>query len=133
MKLRLKEDPREWRKFGLSSSLVLALIVGFLCWRRMLPGEGAVPVLALLLVTAVLALVRPAWFRQPYRAGMRLSHLLGRIMAPVILGLIFFLLLTPIGLVLRCLGKDLLGLRRRPSTTSYWQPASGSGDLNKMF
>lgn len=133
MKLRFKEDPREWRKFGLSSSLVLALLVGFLCWRGVLPNLGSVFGLAFLLLTAVLALARPRWFRTPYRLGLRFSHLLGRVVAPVVLGLIFFLVLTPLGLLLRLLGKDLLRLRRNPAATTYWQPPSGSDDLGKLY
>jgi len=133
MKLRLKEDPREWRKFGLGSALVLAVVVGLLCWRGTLPKPVAVILLAGLALAAVLALARPAWFRGPYRLGMRVSHGLGRIVAPVLLGLIFFVVVMPMGLLLRLLGKDLLRLRRDPSDTTYWQPAPESRDLTRMF
>lgn len=133
MKLRLKEDPREWRKFGLGSALVLALATGLLAWRGTLAAPVAGGVLAGLALAAGLAVVRPAGFRGPYRLGMRVSDRLGRIVAPVLLGLIFFLVLTPLGLLLRLLGKDLLRLRRDPGATTWWQPAAGSRDLTKMF
>jgi hypothetical protein len=133
MKLRLKEDPREWRKFGLSSALVLALLAGLLCWRGVLPNNAALAALAGLAAVALAALVRPRWLRGPYRLGMRVSHALGRVVAPLVLGLIFFLVLTPLGLLLRLLGKDLLRLRRDSTTATHWQPASGSTDLTKMF
>lgn len=133
MKLRLKEDPREWRKFGLGSALLLALATGLLAWRGTLAAPVAGGVLAGLLLVAGLAVVRPAWFRGPYRVGMVVSDRLGRIVAPVLLGLIFFLVLTPLGLVLRLLGKDLLRLRRDPAATTWWQPAASSRDLTKMF
>ncbi len=133
MKLRLKEDPREWRKFGLSSALVLALIVGWLCWRGILAEPAATALLAGLLVVAALAIVRPRWLRRPYRLGMIVSHGMGRVVAPVVLSLVFFLILTPLGLVLRLLGKDLLQLRRNPAADTYWQKPTGSDDLTKMF
>ncbi len=133
MKLRLKEDPREWRKFGLSSSLVLALLVGLLWWRGKVSSAEAVPALSWLALVALLAGVRPGWFRTPYRVGMRVSHFLGRIVSPLILGLVFFLVVTPLGLVMRLLGKDLLRLRRNPTSATYWQPARSHGDLTKMF
>jgi hypothetical protein len=133
VKLRLQEDPRAWRKFGLSSALVLALIDGWLWRRGAVPGSAAWTVLAALLVAALVAWRRPAWLRGPYRAGMRLSHVLGRVIAPVVLGLIFFLVLVPIGLLLRLMRKDLLELKRRTPSESYWQPCSGSDDLAKMF
>ena len=133
MKLRLKEDPREWRKFGLSSAVVLALLVGLFWWRGKVSPATAGPALVCLALVAALAVVRPAWFRGPYRAGMRLSHFMGRVVSPVILGLLFFLVVTPLGLVMRLAGKDLLRLRRNPGSTTYWQPSRGGSDLNKMF
>ena len=133
MKLRLKEDPREWRKFGLGAALVLAAVVGVICWRATIPKPAAVALLTGLAGAAVLALARPAAFRGPYRLGMRVSHGLGRIVAPLLLGVIFFLVLTPLGLLLRLLGKDLLRLRRDPAARSYWQPAPEASDLTKMF
>lgn len=133
MKLRLKDDPREWRKFGISSALVLALITGLLCWRKVLPNSVALALLGAWLLTALVAMHRPAWLRVPYRAGMKLSHGMGRVVAPVILTLIFVLVLTPLGLLLRLLGKDLLRLRRDPGATSYWQRPSGSDDVTRMF
>lgn len=133
MKLRLQEDPREWRKFGLNSALVLALLAGLLCWRGVLPNNAALALLAGLAAVALAAIVRPRGLRGPYRLGMRASHALGRILAPLVLGLIFFLVLTPLGLLLRLLGKDLLRLRRDSTAATHWQPASGSTDLTKMF
>lgn len=133
MRLRLREDPREWRKFGLSTALVLALLTGLLGWRGWVSGPVVAGVLSALAGLALVALARPPWLRRPYRAGMRVSHLLGRVVAPVVLGLIFLLVVTPLGLLLRALGKDLLRLRRSPGAESYWQPVTGSRDLTKMF
>ena len=48
----------------------------------------------------------------------RFGALLHRMVTPVLMGLIFFAVLTPIGLLMRWLGKDLLGLRRDPVATS---------------
>lgn len=133
MKLRLKEDPREWRKFGLSSALVLALLTGLACWRGWVSPTAAVAVLTGLLAVALVAGAWPRGLRGPYRLGMKVSHALGRVVAPLVLGLIFLLVLTPLGLLLRLLGKDLLRLRRDPGATTYWQPVTGSRDLRKMF
>lgn len=133
MKLRLREDPREWRKFGLSTALVLALLTGLLGWRGWISGPVLAGVLSALGGLALVALARPPWLRRPYRAGMRASHALGRVVAPVLLGLIFLLVVTPLGLLLRALGKDLLRLRRCPNADSYWQPVTGSRDLTRMF
>ena len=133
MKLRLKEDPREWRKFGLCSALVLALLTGLVCWRGWVSSPVAVAVLTALLAVALLAVARPSSLRGPYHVGMKVSHALGRVVAPLVLGVIFLLVVTPLGLLLRLLGKDLLRLRRTPGAATYWQPVTGSRDLTKMF
>lgn len=133
MRLRLREDPHEWCKFGRNSALVLALLTGLLAWRGWISVPVATGAWLALAGLALVARLRPAWLRGPYRAGMRVSHALGRVVAPVVLGLIFLLVVTPLGLLLRVLGKDLLRLRRNPGADSYWQPVTGSRDLTKMF
>ena len=45
--------------------------------------------------------------------------LLGKIVSPIVLGVIFFVLIAPVALVTRAFGRDALHLRRRPSD-SYW-------------
>ena len=50
----------------------------------------------------------------------KLGVLLYRIVSPVVLGLLFYLTVTPIALLLRLLGKDPLRLRRDPDGASYW-------------
>jgi hypothetical protein len=44
--------------------------------------------------------------------------LLGKIMSPIFMGLVFFFLVTPIGILLRILKKDIMGLKKGKS--SYW-------------
>ena len=49
---------------------------------------------------------------------------LGKIFSPIIMGIIFFLVVTPIGLIMRVLGKDLLNLKYNKDE-SYWIKKSG--------
>ena len=51
---------------------------------------------------------------------IKLGEVLGRIIAPIILSIIYFLILTPISLILRILGKDLLNLKYLNNKSSYW-------------
>ena len=55
----------------------------------------------------------------------KLGLFLGRIFSPIVMGMIFFLLITPIGLIMRVLKKDLLNLRYNKSK-SYWIEKKGS-------
>ena len=50
--------------------------------------------------------------------------LLGRIVSPIIMGIIFFLVVTPIGFIMRILGKDLLNLKFNRNKT-YWIEKTG--------
>jgi large-conductance mechanosensitive channel len=50
--------------------------------------------------------------------------LLGKIVSPVVMGFIFFIIVTPIGLLMRILGKDLLNLKFSDKEYSYWQKKS---------
>jgi hypothetical protein len=65
-------------------------------------------------------LVRPAVLRIPNLIWFRFGSLLNRIVSPVVTSLLFFLVFTPFGLILRMAGKDLLRLRRDPNAPSYW-------------
>ena len=50
---------------------------------------------------------------------------LGRIISPIIMALIFFLVVTPIGLIMRLLRKDLLNLKYNKKNKSYWIEKNG--------
>lgn len=68
----------------------------------------------------LLAFIRPVIFEQPKRAWLSLGLLLGRLGNPLILGIIFYLLITPLALVTRLFGRDELALKKR-GVNSYWK------------
>jgi len=49
---------------------------------------------------------------------IKLGYFLGRIISPIVMGIVFFIIVTPIGLLLRLFGKDILRLKRNKN--SYW-------------
>jgi hypothetical protein len=55
---------------------------------------------------------------------MKIGILLGKIMNPVFLSIMFFLIITPAAIVLRLVGKDLLSMKFQPDAKSYWVPRS---------
>ena len=132
MKLRLKEDPREWRKSTLLTLLGLAFISSILCWRRVLPPAGWRVVLGILALIALSAWLRPRWFRGYYRVSARIGFFLSQALARVVLVVIFVLFITPLGLLLRLLGKDPLRLSKS-TATSYWLPAKANSPLDRQF
>ncbi len=130
--LRLKEDPREWRTFSLSLAGAMTLFGVLLGWRKGW-GSGLAAWLVAALVLAVLAVVVPTSVRPVYRVGMRVGFFLGRIVGAVLLTVAYFLVVAPLGVLLRITGRDLLRLKRDPSATSYWEPARKPGPLDRMF
>ena len=69
-----------------------------------------------LLNSKILSPVNKLWFK--------FGIFLGKIISPLIMGIIFFLVVTPIGLMMRLLGKDLLNLKYNKSQ-SYWIEKTG--------
>jgi hypothetical protein len=133
MKLKLKEDPREWRKSVLFGALGLALLSSLLRWRRVLPAVVWIAVLMVLTLAALLAVCCPRWFRGYYRftsrAGFYITQFLGRIL----LTIVFLVLVTPLGLLLRMLGKDPLRLKRPKAAETYWTTAKPGSPLERLF
>jgi hypothetical protein len=72
------------------------------------------------LILIALGAISPAALKYPYIAWMTVAFVLGFVMAQVILTLLFFLLVTPIGLVARLFGKDFLNRKWDKEATTYW-------------
>jgi Saxitoxin biosynthesis operon protein SxtJ len=107
------------RSFGLVFAAAFALLTAYFGWH----GSGWWP--ALLIVAAaflILALIRPVLLAWPNWLWMKLGFMLGAIIAPIVMGLIYFTVFTPMGLIARLFGKDFLRLRRAPTASTYWVP-----------
>lgn len=131
--LRLKENPREWQKFTLVMGVVANLVTWIVWWKGGLALTLPLVVAAMALAAVVAALIQPRWFRGFYRGGMTVSFQIGQLIGKVLLTLFFLLLVTPLGLLLRLLGKDLLELKSKPQETSGWRPAKNNRDFDRMF
>ena len=115
----LKTDIPDLRKFGLLVGVV-AMLIGLILFLRhktnypYLFWPGAILI--------AFGAVWPRALKYPYIAWMTMAFALGFIMSHVILTLFFFLLVTPISLFARLVGKDFLNRRRNPQATTYWIP-----------
>ena len=76
--------------------------------------------LILAIIFFLLGIVWPKIFFIPNKLWIGLGILLGKIVAPMVMGLIFFLIVTPIGIILRLSGKDVLNQKIVKSEKSYW-------------
>tara|TARA_B100001250_G_C19268679_1_gene558120 strand:- start:78 stop:464 length:387 start_codon:yes stop_codon:yes gene_type:complete len=58
---------------------------------------------------------------------------LGKLVSPIVMGFIFFLVVTPIGIIMRLLGKDILNLKKK-SKGSYWiNKVKNKTNMKKQF
>ena len=133
MKLKLKEDPKEWFKFTAVMALAVVIVTALLIRNKTLSPMALVFVGIFLPFTLITCWVRPVWFRGFYRAGMTVSFRVGQVLGFVWLSIFFLLILTPLGLLLRLAGKDLLGLKRSRTATTYWRESRPPGPFDRMF
>lgn len=133
MKVKLKEDPKEWRKTTLLTALGVVILSSLLRWRRVLPSSSWAAVLAVSGIVAMTAWLWPRWYRGFYRVSMQIGFYSSQAIARVILALLFVVLLTPLSLVLRLVGKDPLQLKHVQGSTSFWHPTKETSPLDRMF
>jgi hypothetical protein len=107
------------RSFGLVFAVVFLLIGLWPLIRGAMPLWWAIAVAALF---GMVAMLRPSLLAGLNRQWLKLGLLLGRIVSPIALGVLFYGVFVPIGLVLRLAGKDPLRLKRDPGAASYWRP-----------
>ena len=95
---------------------VLFLIIGL----YPLKSDGIVRIWSIILslVFLIITIIRPNLFIFLNKLWIQFGLLIGKIISPIIMGFVFFLVVTPVGLLVRILKKDVMGLKRGES--SYW-------------
>ena len=85
----------------------------------------------------VVTIARPSILGPLNRAWAKLGLLLGQVFNPILLGVVFFLVVTPIAVIRRLLGKDSLHLKSKSNLESYWIDRSPAGpkfgSMTKQF
>ena len=97
---------QQGRKFGLTVGIAFLVFAGISYWRghvlppRILGGLGATLTLAGLVIPSLLLPVEKAW--------MGFAHLLSKVTTPIFMGVVYFVVFTPFGIISRALGKNAL-------------------------
>jgi hypothetical protein len=110
------------RSFGWTFTGVFALVAFFQPW-----------LLALAALTALVTVIRAHWLAPFNRAWMKLAEVLHRVVSPVVLGVIFFGLFTPVAMVMRAFGRDAMARRFDPALPSYWIRRDPPGPRDDSF
>jgi len=110
--------PPEEKSFGRTFCVVFAVIGGLFAWRGH-PGAAAA-LFVLSAATLGVAYLAPAWLRLPNLLWFRFGMVLHRIVNPLVMGALFFLVFTPTGWIMRAAGKDFLRIGKPPKDGSLW-------------
>lgn len=128
------------RSFGLVFAVVFA-IIGLWPLTGAFGDEGAGPLrlwaLGIAAVFVVLAFAAPKALKPLNLIWFKFGMLLHKIVNPLVMGLLFFVTVTPIALIMRIRGKDLLSMKFDPEADSYWierdPPGPAPETMSKQF
>jgi hypothetical protein len=115
MKNSIKVKSKDNITFGILF-FIFFLIIGL----YPLKSDEAIRVwsVVLSLVLLIITIIKPNLFTFLNKFWIKFGILLGKIISPIVMGLVFFFVVTPIGILVRVLKKDVMGLKRGAS--SYW-------------
>jgi CBS domain containing-hemolysin-like protein len=130
----LPRDRKTLRNFGLVVGSVLLLLALYLMWTGdWSAGTGAMISGTIGSLLVLLGGLFPRSLSPIYPVWMALALVLGTIMTAVLLTLVFYLVVTPIGLLMRLAGKDPMNRKPDAALATYWterEPASN--DVKRM-
>ena len=131
MRLKSKIKTSSNRNFGLVFFIVF-LILGF--WPITAEGEIRIWLVVISLIFLVLGMIKSKLLTPLNKLWFKFGMILGAIVAPVVMGAVFFLVVTPIGIVMRTMGKDLINKKYNKKKETYWITRRTSiGSMKRQF
>ncbi len=125
----IPNSKKDIKSFGITIGIVLFIISGLLMYY----GKEAYQLIAIIASTFIgLGFIFPVLLKPIYFPWMIFATILGWIMTRFVLSIVFYFILTPIGLVTRILGEDFLALKKLQSD-SYWNHRDSSKELNQNY
>ena len=123
------------RKFGFASSVIFAILGLWPLLHQ--AGSPKWVLISLSLAVLAVALLRPHWLMPLNRGWLKLGLALNRIAGPVVMAILFFGAVVPLGWYLRRKGEDILRLKMKPEALTYWiereQPSPALDSMKKQF
>ena len=121
------------RSFGLLFFVVFLVIA---LWPLTKKSEINLYLISIALIFFVLGILNSKILSPLNKAWIKLGEILGRIVAPVVMAIVYFIILTPISLLVRLFGKDLIGMKfsNDIKNKSYWiKRKKNLGSMDKQF
>tara|TARA_B100001123_G_C15152693_1_gene964140 strand:- start:477 stop:884 length:408 start_codon:yes stop_codon:yes gene_type:complete len=120
------------RKFGFLFSVMFAFGIIFLSTKKPVDPEYLLPLVLIFLITFMLSIFYPNALSPFNSVWMKFGMIIGKIMNPIIMGLIFFGMFTPIAIFLRLIGRDELRLKKT-NIDSFWKQRNSMEPKPKSF
>ena len=118
------------KSFGILFFIVFFLIA---IWPIIDSGSIRIWSIVLSLVFLILGILNSKILSPLKSLWIKLGELLGKIIAPIVMGFIYFLIITPIGILMRLIGKDLLSIKYNKNN-SYWiKRAKNINTMKRQF
>lgn len=117
------------RAFGLLFATVFSVLALYLWWK----GKPYILTFIVGMFFFVAGMFASHWLTPLNRAWMGFGYLLHRIVNPIVLGVMFFGLITPFGLAMRIFRGDPLKRKYEPGTASYWIQRTPPGPPPESF
>ena len=119
------------KSFGLLFFIVF-LIIGL--WPLKNGDSLNIYFIAISITFLILGLINSKLLSPLNKIWIKLGEILGIIISPIVMFLVYFIILTPVSLIVRLFGKDLLGLKFFKKNESYWIiRKSNLGSMNNQF
>ena len=112
-----EESEKNFRSFGIGAAVILSFFA-FLSWRK--AGVAFPYFLGTAAFFLLFALTAPAALRPIFRAWMKIAGVIGAVNTVLLLGFVYYVMMTPMALFQRLMGSDPLDLKDDPGRTSYW-------------
>ena len=125
----IPNSKKDIKSFGITIGIVLFIISGLLIYY----DNDAYQLIAIIASIFIsLGFILPVLLKPIYFVWMTFAAILGWIMTRFILSIVFYFILTPIGLLTRMLGEDFLALKKLQSD-SYWNQRDSSKELGQNY
>jgi len=133
IQLDLNPSSEKLRQFGWTTPVMLLVIGLLLRWRMGLPMAGLVGLCLVGLLVFVASRVSPRLVRPVYVGLMLAGYPIGWVISHLVMVLFYFGVITPVGLIFRLLGRDMLHRRWDPRRETYWTEHPQCDSVERYF
>ena len=118
------------RNFGIVFSIVFLIIA---IWPILNQNEIRIWSIIISLIFLILGLINSKFLSPLNKAWFKFGLILGSVIAPIVMGIVFFFVVTPTGLIMKALGKDILALKRNKNNTYWLEKDNSNNNLKNQF